>query len=399
MTQPQPNYHTQLKLGGWQAWLVVLTSAMFFFYEFLQMNMFNTINAELMRDFQISGAQISNLSAAYFYADMLFVLPAGLLLDRFSTRKLLSIAMTISIVATVCLSFSTNYWLAFAMRLLSGFCAGFNLLSSMRLAARWFSNHQLALVAGVVVTMAMLGGLLAQTPMTILVDHVGWRNAVRYDATLGVLFLALIMTLVRDYPTGYIASHIEKLNRRSVAQTILFTLRNKQNWFSAFYTSFLNLPLMVLGALWGIQYLTQVNGFSRTEASMIDSMLFIGMIIGSPLLGWISDKIAQRKLMMIVGAVTSLLIILMIRYWQMPSFTGMLCLFFALGFTTSAQVLTYPLITESNPRALTASALGMASVIILAGGALFSTAHGLVARLALAWCKNKWNTNIFHCGL
>jgi hypothetical protein len=45
-----------------------------------------------------------------------------------------------------------------------------------------------------------------------------------------------------------------------------------------------------------------------------------------------------------------------------------LTIFFLLGFTTSAQIITYPLIAESNPGAIVGSAEGLASVLIMAGG-------------------------------
>lgn len=380
-----PSQKTQI--GGWLAWLVVLVSALFFFYEFLQMNMFNTINADLMRAFNIDGTKISNLSAGYFYADILLLFPAGIILDKFSTRKLLSCAMLVSVAATFCLSLTDNYWFAFAMRLLSGFGAAFNLLSSLKLASRWFEAKHLALVTGAVVTMAMLGGVVAQTPMTLLVAQVGWRHAVQIDAAVGVLFLVLIVAIVRDFPKGYIEKAQQTVASLGVTQTVKKILWNRQNWFAGFYTCFLNLPILVLGALWGIQYLSQANGFTRIQASAITSMLFIGTIIGSPILGEVSDYLRQRKMPMIVGAIFSLIVILLIRYIPTPSFTMMMILFFVLGFVTSSQVISYPLITESNPLSLTGSALGMASVIIMAGGAIFQPVMGWL--LDLHWDGTK----------
>ena len=42
--------------------------------------------------------------------------------------------------------------------------------------------------------------------------------------------------------------------------------------------------------------------------------------------------------------------------------------FFLLGFITSAQVIGYPLIAESNPAALTGSSIAVASILIMSGG-------------------------------
>ncbi|MSP52827.1 MAG: MFS transporter [Gammaproteobacteria bacterium] len=375
-----------VQYGGLLAWIVVLTSALFFFYEFLQMNMFNVINNDLMQAFNIGATQVSNLSAGYFYADVLLLFPAGILLDRFSTRWILVAAMSVCVVATFLFAFSENYWFAFAMRLLCGFGAAFNLLSSLRLASRWFASKQLALVTGAVVTMAMLGGMAAQTPMTLLVAAVNWRHAVMIDSGIGLIFLLLIILLVRDYPRNYLKTHLEP-HAPQLRQAIWTTIRNSQNWFAGLFTSFLNLPILVLGALWGINYLVQVNGFSRTQASLIDSMIFLGMIVGCPLLGWISDRIRQRKKPMIYGAIFSIIIIFTIRFWPNASFSTMLILFFLMGLFISSQVISYPLITASNPLSLTASALGLASVIIMGGGAIFQPLMGFL--LDLHWNGTK----------
>src|SRR5689334_404568 len=69
------------------AWLVCFVGSLFFFYEFIQMNMFNAINTHLMHDFNLDAAELGSLSATYFLANVAFLLPAGIILDRFSTRK------------------------------------------------------------------------------------------------------------------------------------------------------------------------------------------------------------------------------------------------------------------------------------------------------------------------
>ena len=70
----------------WRSWIVCFSAALFFFYEFIQMHMFSAISPELMRDFSLNASQLGLLSTTYLIANTLFLLPAGLLLDRYSTR-------------------------------------------------------------------------------------------------------------------------------------------------------------------------------------------------------------------------------------------------------------------------------------------------------------------------
>ena len=359
------------QLNSIKAWIVIICASLFFFYEFVQMNMFNTINADLMRAFNITASQVSNLSAFYFYSDVIFLFPAGIILDHFSTRKIIVLALSLCTIATVALSFAHTYQVAAAMRSLSGIGAAFCFLSALRLATRWFSPKHLAIATGFIVTMAMLGGLVAQTPMTILVGHLGWRKAVLVDGLVGILFIAIIIWQVRDFPLGSREHQRSEtvLNKLGFWQSVFSAWKNPQNWLGGFYTSFINLPILVIGGLWGTQYLIQVHNLRKEQASTINMMLFLGFVIGSPIIGWISDTLGRRKQPMIIGAIFSIMIVLAIIYLPNLNFWSLLILFLLLGFIVSAQIISYPLIAESNPNALTGTATGWAAVLIMGGGA------------------------------
>lgn len=366
------------------AWLVCLTATLFFFYEFLLMNMFNAIAPSIERTFHVNATALGRLSADYFWADLLFLFPAGLLLDRFSTRKIILLAMGLCVGSTFGFAVANNLDYAGVFRFLSGIGNAFAFLSCIRLAARWFAPNRLALVAGVIVTVAMLGGMAAQTPLTLAVEHLGWRHAVLMSGAIGIVFLILIFLIVRDYPKSAVdQSQLEKQSLQSIGfwRSISLALKNRQNWLAGLYTNLLNMPLVLLGAIYGASYLHQVHGLSEEKASWVTSALFLGTIVGSPLMGWLSDKIARRILPMLIGAVLSLGLILILLYWPHLDLIKLASLFFLIGFVTSTQVISYPLVAESNPRALTGTSVGLASLIIMSGYAIFQPVCGMLMDL------------------
>jgi fucose permease len=95
-----------------QSWLIVLTSALFFFYIFIQMNMFNAIGPSLIKTFGISTTQLGNLSAMYFYGNVIFLFPAALLLDYYSTRNSLVLVVAICVLSTFLFGHTTSLWQA-----------------------------------------------------------------------------------------------------------------------------------------------------------------------------------------------------------------------------------------------------------------------------------------------
>jgi sugar phosphate permease len=251
-----------------------------------------------------------------------------------------------------------------------GLASAFCFLAPLKLASRWFTPKRIAFAIGMVVMFAMLGGMVAQTPFAWLVKTVGWRSTIDFATGLGFLIFMMIFLIVRDYPKGYDinAEHAEVEAQIPFWRAIGLVLKNKQNWFGGVYTSLINLPIMLLGAIWGATYLVQVEGLSYPLATSVSSMLFLGSLVGCPLIGWISDAIERRKLPMIIGGILCLINMLVIIYVPHLNIYLLFVLFFLLGFLTSVQVLGYPVVVESNPLKLTARAQGVASVLIMAGG-------------------------------
>jgi MFS family permease len=134
--------------------------------------------------------------------------------------------------------------------------------------------------------------------------------------------------------------------------------------------------VFLLGGLWGMRYLVQTHGLSEVEASYATSMMFVGIIFGSPAFGWFSDHLGRRCMPMILGAVFSLIVMLVLMYVPNLSLTSIIVLFFLIGFVTSSQVLSYPTIAELNPLALTGTAVSVASIIIMSSGMIFDPLFG-----------------------
>lgn len=359
------------KRTNFNAWFVVLTAALFFFYILIQTTAFNAINRFFSADFHASPTQTSFISSCYFIGNVLFLFPAGILLDRFSSKHIIFLSMLITTLATFWFAVTHSLWIAGFSRIIIGLAGAFALLGSLKVASRWFKSNQMALVTGAVVTMAMIGGMISQSPLTIMSKSIGWRAAMQYIGYLGAIITLLIFVFVRDYPPE---AHETIKEQKQELSTIGFwrslgrVLINSQNWFAGLYTSLLNLPVFLLGGSWGIAYLVSIHHFNMVTASYITTMLFVGMIFGSPAWGWVSDHMGRRCRPMIIGAILSLLIILMIMYIPHIPVWGYMTLFLLLGLMIGAQVIGYPLIAESNTSAITGTALAIGSTLIMAGG-------------------------------
>lgn len=81
---------------------------------------------------------------------------------------------------------------------------------------------------------------------------------------------------------------------------------------------------------------------------------------------------------MIIGAIATLLCFFPLFLNTSLSISQLCWLFFALGFFSSSQVISYPLIAESNLMQHTGTATALASILIMGGGGVGQILFGMM---------------------
>jgi MFS family permease len=343
-----------------KGWIICLIAACFFSYELVQLHMLNAISPMVMKDLELSTTDFSTLCSTYLLADVIFLIPAGIILDRVPVRKVILAALGLCIAGTFGFAMSKTFMQAALSHFLSGIGNAFCFLSCMILASSWFKNKS-SFIMSIMITIGLLGGFLAQVPFTFLAEQFGWKETLVLDGLVGCFIWLLNYFFIEEN---------EKTARvKTPVKDFLGNLKpaffNSKIWKCGFYTGFLNLPLMIISAMIGNLYLTKALGFSLMHASLITSMISLGTIIGSPFYGFLSDFLQKKRMLMIGGAACSLISFVLILLAEEPSLFAMMSLFFSLGFFTASQVLGYPMITESAPKELTGTSMGLAALIIM----------------------------------
>lgn len=361
------------KYASIKPWIVVLSASSLFFIISIEMNIFNAINPYLIKEIHLNAMQISFLASCYFYGNVASVFSIGMLLDRFSVKKLLLGAMTLIILSIYFFTITSSLWIMSICRILLGIAGSFSLLSCLKLASRWFDKKKISFVTGTVITLAMIGSMIAQTPMTLIMDSYGWRTGQFLIVIASIIFLLLIALFVKDYPeTNNITLPTNTIYPLNFWQSLNRVVRNFQNWIIGIYLILINLPVFLFGSTWGNLYLTQVQNLNRNISTYITSIIFVGLIIGSPLIGWLAGHIKKRKNILFICSIFSLFAILALIYIAPLGFKELLIIFFIFGLTSSAQVACYPLIIENNIPTLAVTATGFSCTFIILNGLAMS---------------------------
>lgn len=353
--------------------LVVFTAGAFFFYSFIQMTLFST---EAMKEYFMtllsidSTAGFGNFAGTFLYGTVLFLIPAGLLLDKFSVKNIILLLVLVDVLCVLGLTYTTNVTVAMILRFITGVAHCVAFMAPFRLAPRWFPSRQLALVSGLLVAFAVFGGWVSGAPMLALITALGGQTTMLINVGVGVVIFILSLLFLKDFPEKS-AINATSTKGLSLTQSLLLAAKNKQNWLAGLFIGFLNLAVLLLGAMWGTTYLKIVNpDFTEATYTGIIGMIFIGTILGSPLSGWISDKLKSRKKVMIGSAILSLIVMLMIIFPMSTSAGLFYALFLALGFITAAQSIGYPVIGESNDDNVLGTANGLSAMVLMGMGAI-----------------------------
>lgn len=339
------------------AWAIWLLSALFMFYKYALEVSPSVMTKDLMAAFHIDGAELGNLAATYFYSYLIMQIPAGILLDKFGPRNMTTIAMALCAGGAILFANANTVFLACVGRFLTGAGASFAALNCLKLVANWFPPKRFALMAGLMMTVGMLGAVGGQAPLSAFISYLGWRSAIEAIAWIGVALVILFWLVVRDAP-----KHQEHILKAKDVKRIVDggkqIVKNKQCWWVSIYSGLAFAPVSVFGGLWGVPFLAQYYNLSHTKSAHEVSLIFIGFAIGAPLTGWLSDRIGKRKVVMFTGTIISLFIISFVLLSPPLPLNVLSTLLLFFGITISAFLLSFTMIREINAPIMAATAVG-----------------------------------------
>lgn len=367
----------KLKQGMTQIypWIIWILAASFFFYKYLIQVSPSVMTDDLMSAFNIHGAGLGNLSAFYFYAYLIMQIPVGILLDKFSPRLLTTTAIFVCSLSTFLFAHTNTLWLACICRAFMGAGAAFAAVSCFKLAALWFSPKRFALVSGMFMTAAMLGAVGGQVPLSLLVQHAGWRDALEIIGAIGIVLGVVYYLIIRD--KVIITAH-DPLKKEALGYRFRQIVTNKQAWVLSLYSGLAFAPVSVFGGLWGVPFLETAYQIPRTDAAMAISCIFIGFAAGAPFWGWFSDYIQRRKPILFIGTFSALICLLIVLYSPRQVLSSLMIFLFFFGFGSSGFFTSFAMIRELFSITLVATVLGIMNTFNSIFEALFEPLVGAI---------------------
>jgi len=358
-------------------YFVFILATAFYLYEFILQVSPSVMAAPIMKTFGVSAGGFGLISAFYFYAYAPMQIPAGLLFDRYGPRKLMTAAIILCALGSAFFAGTTNIMAAAAARFMIGFGSAFSFIGALVLLSRWFPPTRFALFAGIAQFMSSIGAMFGERPLAILITNYGWRNASFILAVIGLFLALLFWTFIRDYPNQSTQTSPQHPFREELRRLRAVTGK-KHTWITGLYACSIWTPIAVFAGLWGIPYLQTKYDTNLLVASGMCSMIWLAIGLGSPLLGWLSDRWESRRLALGISACLGLLATSMILFMPEISRSWMYCVLFIFGLGATGQTVSFAVVKDNNHPSLVGTACGFNNFSVVIGAAFFQPMVGVV---------------------
>ena len=362
-------------------WIIFGILAAIYFFVYFHRTSSAVIAKELMAEFMVSAIAIGLMSSLYFYPYAVMQIPVGMLSDTLGTRKTATFFTFIAFIGATLFGLSTNFSMALVARLLMGIGVSGVYIPTLKILSRWFREHEFASLTGVLLAVGNFGAISSAYPLAMMVIFFGWRSSFLIIGAISFILAVMCWFIVRDSPASAglnpVVREIESGNVR-VGEGVKLVLKNRYFWPLAIWFFFEYGAIMGFQGLWGGPFLIEVYGLDKAEAGAILMTVGIGMMIGSPVIGLLSDRIFKSRKWILTGFT-----LIYFTAWIPLAITTsslsiqmLYILAFVLGFSGSVLIITFTSVKELFPLKITGIATSMVNIFPFIGGAVFQTFMG-----------------------
>jgi MFS transporter, ACS family, glucarate transporter len=263
----------------------------------------------IQQEFHLNNIQLGWVFSAFVAGYALFQAPGGRLADLFGPRKILAFGtlwwgVFTALTALVPPGIGNILIVMLLVRFTLGLGEAVVYPASNRLVAAWIPSQERGIANGIIFAGVGAGAGISPPLITYILLNYGWRWSFYISALLGLVAGAVWYYIVRDQPDGHPwispqeNSHIKAglPPQKSAAQASVPWRKifgSKEVLALTFSYSCFGYVAYIFFT-WFFIYLSSVRGLDLKSSSFYSMIPFIAMAIGSPLGGWIGDRMTRR---------------------------------------------------------------------------------------------------------
>jgi MFS family permease len=233
-------------------------------------------------------ASIANILNIYFPIYAICQIPAGYCLDKFGIKVPLALACLLVSIGLLICSHATITAL-YIGRTLTAVGSSFAFLGALKAASMWLPTHKMGLAVGLTNSVGtILGGAILGLPiLNLLIGYTDWQQALTWFAGCGLVLSISILLLLKSSSKNAPLN----LRKKNLLMTPVSSSKMLKSIFLALYAGIMVGTIVnAMGETYGVSIMQEMLKIGNTQATDICSWLFIGIAVGGPTHGYITNK-------------------------------------------------------------------------------------------------------------
>lgn len=347
-------------------------SLIFYLYQYVaRASIPNVLNNELMDYFQIDATQVCGLFSTFYLVYMLMQIPVGYLLDKFGTKYVSFYSVLSCAFGLFIFIITRNYYVAIIGQILVGIGSSFAFILSLKLAEEMFPANKLPMMSAILNSSGAFGAFFISPIVAKLSGVVSIKTIIYTMSLIGTLLAFLLLSFVHH------RRHDNNLSTSNILIKLKVIICNKQIIFTAIYSMLMYSVVVVFADHFGVSYMIAAFNTNIMDASWMCSMIYIGIIFGSPVFATIASYFKSYKLSLVIGSFSTFIIVLIILFGGISVVNAPIFMFF-LGVSVSSQVMAFPAAMSSVRHEMTATTSSLVNTITTLSGVLIYPLVGFV---------------------
>ena len=358
------------------AWLI---ASLFYLYQYAMRSAPSVMVPELTQAFGISALKLTSLLGLFYYGYAIFSLVAGIALDQLGARKVVPLGAA-CVALGAFLFASGDATPASVGRFIQGAGGAFSMIGAAYIAGVYFPASRAAGLLGATQMFGMAGGAAGQFLVgPAIAGGLPWDRFWILMALAGAAIAGLLFFFIpqKDETPTTAFTPERKEWAKTAAAAIGAVFRNPQSILCGLIAGLLFLPTTIFDMLWGVRFLQESHDVDYSIAVLRSASVPFGWIIGSPLLGLLSDRIGRRKPVILGSAIVLLISFILILYGP-PDLFPAYSLGLIAGIASGGAMLPYTVIKEANRPEHSGTATGVINFINFALSALLGPLFGIL---------------------
>src|SRR3954451_8512199 len=337
-----------------------------------------TIGLDLMRDLGIGPEALGALTGAFFFGFAAMQIPCGFLFDRFGPRRTVAGMLIVATIGGAVFTLAPSWPALLTGRVMMGCGFGVMLIGSMVVITRWFAPDRFSTVTALVMSIGLLGNLLATTPLAWAAQAAGWREVFGIAVGFTALAAVAVWLVVRDAPSGHPFLARTPEPPRIMLQGLLEVLGNRR-LRPILALNFCNYACtFTVQGLWGGPFLREVHGLSAIEAGNVLLLSVITYQMGMLAFGPLDRMLDTRKWIAIGGSLVIVSILATLALASHPPIWVPIAARLGIGFFSASSTMVMTHGRGIIPDRLIGRGIATINTSVMLGVACMQTLSGLI---------------------